>query len=172
MNIIQTSAIWQCSWVYIAVGLVAKGMVRAEGVAVSTVQDNALRNARGIMAVNVAAGDTMTQFNGLGIALSEGVLACTSVKTHQRMQVNPSTEEPLALAVTYIMDGSFVNAGGLVAINQAAGHGNAQANGVAMARGSLGAAIIDYDREKLQTKNLYSALALKYWQLEDVHDSQ
>ena len=143
MNSIRSSAIYQYSWLIIAVGLVAMGIGRAEGVAVNTIEDNALRNARGIVTVNIASGDTMTQFNGLGIALSDGVWTSALVKAHQHMEANSLTEESLALAVTHIRDGSFSNVKGLLAINQASGRGNAQANGVAMALGIEGEALAD-----------------------------
>lgn len=101
----------------------------------STVERNALQDTRGIINVNMAAGDMNLQFNGQAISLSHeirgrGIADLRSVQ-------NIRAERALGgdVSVISVRENAFANAAGLIAMNQASGIANAQANGISISIG-------------------------------------
>ena len=100
----------------------------------SVVDGNALSDARGVIGVNLAAGDFNLQLNATAISLSEArgkglaqINAFQSVGNNQGVAPDVSTIN--------VQGNAFANARGVIKVNQASGIGNAQANGVAIAYG-------------------------------------
>lgn len=99
----------------------------------SMVDGNVLNSANGNIAVNLAAGDENMQLNAASLATSFGSgIAHAGVCGFQLTEKNGSSPDA---AMCTIGGEAFANVSGLIAVNQASGQGNAQANGVAIAIG-------------------------------------
>lgn len=104
----------------------------------SLVQHDVLRQATGLVGLNVSAGDGQQQINAVAIAVNRGGPAFAS---NLALQSRSATLSPPAAydAGAYLASGSLNGASGLISINQASGYGNQQANLTTMAIG-VGAA--------------------------------
>jgi hypothetical protein len=104
----------------------------------SLVQHDVLRQATGLVGLNVSAGDGQQQINAVAIAVNLGGPAFASNLALQSRSATLSA--PAAYdAGAYLASGSLNGASGLISINQASGYGNQQANLTTMAIG-VGAA--------------------------------
>jgi hypothetical protein len=120
------------------------GAVRADdlgNIAQSVIAGNALANAHGVTAVNVAAGDINVQANAAALALNPQGMSGAQVVILQDKTANQATGFDVATA--RIAEHTFANGSGLISINQASGQGNAQANGVAITLGIEGEVIAE-----------------------------
>lgn len=101
----------------------------------STVERNALQDTRGLISVNMAAGDMNLQFNGQAITLSHDIRGrgIADLRSVQNVQA----ERGIAgdVSVVSVRENAFANAAGLIAMNQASGIANAQANGISISIG-------------------------------------
>jgi len=96
---------------------------------------NAFQETRGVINVNMAAGDFNLQFNGTAISLTPTVRG-RGVATLQSIQnIRTNGGSAPGLSTIAIRDNAFANVAGLIAINQSSGVANAQANGVAISVG-------------------------------------
>lgn len=113
-----------------AAGLTVPGYVNQ-----TVVERDAMRNARGVMGVNMAAGDFNIQLNGTAIAVSaeDRAKGIAQVNAVQAIGVNIGTAADVA--VISVEDGAFARAQGILSLNQASGLANAQANAVSIALG-------------------------------------
>lgn len=91
------------------------------------IEGHAFARAGGAIAVNQAAGDTNLQTNLRAIAVGERAQATVHV-----LQAQDDRHDRPTHAQAVIGGRAFEGAGGLVAINQASGSGNAETNAVAM----------------------------------------
>lgn len=104
----------------------------------SVIGDSALRNVTGITAVNQAAGDENLQVNAAAIAATDrGAALATVVAIQQHDRPSDGTAGAF---VAKIEDRAFAGAEGLHQVNQAAGHGNLQANLAVIAVGGVAVA--------------------------------
>ena len=100
----------------------------------SVVDNNALSDARGVIGVNLAAGDFNVQLNATAISLSNARgKGIAGINSFQSVGANQGVAPDVALI--NIHGNAFANARGLIRINQASGIANAQANGIAIAYG-------------------------------------
>lgn len=100
----------------------------------------ALSEARGSIAVNMAAGDFNLQANALGIAIGRnGGIGLTSIRIGQLAHGNQAPEPAASLVA--VRDQAFANAVGVISLNQASGVQNLQANvvGITIGAGPLAA---------------------------------
>lgn len=113
---------------------VAMPMVIAPGISDSVISGTALSGIQGRFAVNMAAGDSNAQTNAAAIAIglsdsAAGAYARVAQQADARQVAMPG------VATASIADRAFVNAVGMVSVNQTSGAGNAQANTVAFGLG-------------------------------------
>ena len=117
--------------------LQAQGPVVMVPVAInhSTVERNALQDTRGVISINMAAGDMNLQFNGQVIALSHEVRGrgLADLRSVQNIQADRGLAGDVS--VISVRENAFANASGLIAMNQASGIANAQANGISISIG-------------------------------------
>lgn len=100
----------------------------------SVIEGNALSNIHGILAVNVAAGDSNAQLNAGALAVGlDGGFATAQVNLQQAVGWVRATAPNLSIAI--IRDHAFANSLGTISVNQTSGVGNTQANGLAIAVG-------------------------------------
>ena len=95
----------------------------------SSISDNALSGANGAIAVNLAAGDSNLQSNAMALAI--GPVANIQIEQHQR--ITSLTASVPDVMVADISGNALSGARGLIAINQASGVGNREANAIAVA---------------------------------------
>ena len=95
----------------------------------SSISDNALSGANGAIAVNLAAGDSNLQSNAMALAI--GPVANIQIEQHQR--ITSLTASAPDVMVADISGNALSGARGLIAINQASGVGNREANAIAVA---------------------------------------
>lgn len=98
------------------------------------ITDQAFRGATGAIAINMAAGDGNLQLNQRALAM--GPTASATALASQLLQDN-AFDAP-GVAVASIDGDALAGAAGLVSINQASGHGNAEANLVTAALAAQG----------------------------------
>ena len=117
--------------------LQAQGPVVMVPVAInhSTVERNALQDTRGVISINMAAGDMNLQFNGQVIAVSHEVRGrgIADLRSVQNIQADRGLAGDVS--VISVRENAFANASGLIAMNQASGIANAQANGISISIG-------------------------------------
>lgn len=102
----------------------------------SVINGQALQGASGAIAVNQAAGDENQQVNAAAIAINPQGLAVAQTSISQSIKNVRGTLPDKAEAR---IDGqAFANASGLIAVNQASGFANMQANSTAIAMGIKG----------------------------------
>ncbi len=101
----------------------------------STIERNALQDTRGVISVNMAAGDMNLQFNGQVIAVSHEVRGrgIADLRSLQNIQADRGLAGDVS--VISVRENAFANATGLIAMNQASGIANAQANGISISIG-------------------------------------
>lgn len=112
---------------------------RAEGpqwINQSLIGEQALSNVRGVIGLNMAAGDNNAQFNGTAISLGgtdgRGVAGVT-IKQALRLDKPASAY----LGGNASIGGSaFAHSSGAISVNQASGAANAQANAIAISIGA------------------------------------
>lgn len=103
---------------------------------ISTISDEVLTGASGLVRVNLTAGDGNVQQNSAAAAHSKGLSsAVVSAQQHTDMVTTDSAQ----LLSAGINDLAFSDAQGIIQVNQSAGVGNAQLNGAAIAVAGLGA---------------------------------
>lgn len=101
----------------------------------STVERNALQETRGVISVNLAAGDFNLQFNGQAIALSHEARGRGIADLRSIQNIQADRRAVSDVSVISVRENAFANAAGLIAINQASGVANAQANGISISIG-------------------------------------
>lgn len=121
--------------------LLAVAGAHADGSLVTVIEDRALRDVRGVAAVNLAAGNFNLQVNEAAVALNEAGLALAGTAGMQRADQQPD-DQP-GVMVARIDDRAFARAAGLIAVNEASGHANAQANLSAITLGIEGVVLAD-----------------------------
>lgn len=96
----------------------------------AVISDDVLTGARGVIGVNIVAGDSNAQINAhaLSISVGQGVHTSSNIKTSQHVNYLEGPDS----AVSLIEGNAFSNASGLISINHASGAGNAQLNDVAI----------------------------------------
>lgn len=99
------------------------------------------RDTQGALAINLTAGDFNLQANSAAIAVSPRGLSLAAVHGGQRI-LNPTAKTP-TLAEAVIDGQAYANATGWIALNQASGTGNAQANAMVIALGISGESLAD-----------------------------
>lgn len=107
----------------------------------SVIGGNVMAGASGALAVNQAAGDMNQQVNAAAIAYNPqgGASAQTGI-----VQSSTNTRGSLPnVAATSIEGSAFANTSGVLAVNQASGFANSQANSTAIAIGINGVVITD-----------------------------
>lgn len=97
---------------------------------ISHIAPNSLNNVDGITTINMAAGSNNAQTNIASIAIGKNAKAINK----SFIQVRPSSTTGISSAT--INRNTLHNAQGIIAINQAAGSGNAQLNDIAIAFGN------------------------------------
>lgn len=118
----------------IAANVSAETPLAAEQYEYSTqavIGDFALEGSRGIIGVNIVAGDSNAQLNAraLAVSIGQGLSATAQIKASQHVGLPGGG---LYSAVSLIEGNAFSNASGLISINHASGSGNAQLNDVAI----------------------------------------
>ncbi len=102
----------------------------------SQIEDLALSNARGVIGVNLSAGDSNAQINARALAASAG-LGIASASTHTQQQVRLASQVPDS-AISQIEGQAFSNSRGLISVNHVSGSGNAQVNALAISVAAAG----------------------------------
>lgn len=116
--------------------------IAAPYVAQSIVAGDALHDADGVITLNLATGDANLQVNAVAIALNLGSnVGIASVSGFQLGGERPNAVSQAT--VVRIESRAFVNATGLILVNQASGQANVQANTVAIALGIDGEALTE-----------------------------
>ncbi len=105
----------------------------------SQIEDLALSNARGVIGVNLSAGDSNAQINARALAASAG-LGIASASTHTQQQVRLASQVPDS-AISQIEGQAFSNSRGLISVNHVSGSGNAQVNALAISVAAAGLAV-------------------------------
>lgn len=106
----------------------------------SRAQGNVAAGSQGIMAINLAAGDSNAQLNASALAISTG-LGVQSLQLRQR--INFSAIDQAQDSISTIGESAFSNTQGALSVNQVSGVGNAQINAISIGIGLEGAAISD-----------------------------
>lgn len=117
----------------------------AEPVGYSTqavISDFALGGSRGVIGVNVVAGDSNAQLNARALAVSvgQGVSATARIKASQHVGLPGGGPDS---ATSLIGGNAFLNATGLISVNHASGVGNAQINDFAIGVAVGGVAVTE-----------------------------
>jgi hypothetical protein len=102
---------------------------------VNAIDGQALQGARGVISVNLAAGDLNAQFNGQAISITHEARGRGMADLRSVQNIQAERAPGGDLSVISVRENAFANAIGLIAMNQASGVGNAQANGVAISIG-------------------------------------
>lgn len=114
---------------------------------ISHITDNAAINTKGLVRVNITAGDGNVQQNSAAMAESSGVSSAT-IDANQYSDM--ITSDQAQILSTGINGAAFSGAQGVVQVNNSAGAGNMQFNGAAMAIGDMGAfTFIELNDEQL-----------------------
>jgi hypothetical protein len=102
----------------------------------SLIDGSALSSVHGAVAVNQAAGDFNQQSNAAAIAISAIEVSPAGIQIRQRTQANEAGAPGIDEA--HITGRAFANTSGWIAINQASGASNAQANNLVIGVGIRG----------------------------------
>lgn len=105
----------------------------------TVMQGDTLMNVSGAVGVNMASGDSNQQSNSGAIALGGSAHAQNLIMQKSSIADGFTPDK----ASTTIQGQAFSNATGWMAVNQAAGQGNAQINGMAIAVGTAGRTLTD-----------------------------
>lgn len=106
----------------------------------SQIHGNVAGSGQGIMAINLAAGDSNAQLNASALAISVG----QGVQSMQlRQNINFSAIDQAQDSISTISENAFTNAQGALSVNQVSGVGNAQINAISIGVGLEGAVISD-----------------------------
>ncbi|MEW6740381.1 MAG: hypothetical protein AB1325_10830 [Nitrospirota bacterium] len=100
----------------------------------TNISGNALSDSRGIIGVNMAAGDENAQVNARAIVIGEGVPVLSDLNIQQRIHNKLTLGSP-SYNLDYIGGDAFAGSAGIISINQTAGSGTAQANLVSIGIG-------------------------------------
>jgi len=103
----------------------------------TNISGNALSDSRGIIGVNMAAGDENVQVNARAIVIGEGVPVLSDLNIQQRIHNKLTLGSP-SYNLDYIGGDAFAGSTGIISINQTAGSGTAQANLVSIGIGGAG----------------------------------
>lgn len=97
----------------------------------AVISDFALEGSRGVIGVNVVAGDSNAQLNARALAVSvgQGLSATAQIKASQFVGLPDNSPDS---ATSLIGGSAFSNASGLISVNHASGVGNAQINDIAI----------------------------------------
>lgn len=96
----------------------------------SQIEDGALSHTRGVIGVNLSAGDSNAQINARALSISTGQGAASAInQAQQNVTLTVPTSD---IAVSRIRGQALANATGLLSVNQASGAGNAQINAIAI----------------------------------------
>lgn len=107
----------------------------------SVIRDNVMVGASGAMAVNQAAGDMNQQANAAAVAYNpQGAASAQTGMLQGSRNIRGSLPD---VAATCIEGRAFANTSGVLAVNQASGFANSQANSTAIAMGIKGEVIAD-----------------------------
>ena len=106
----------------------------------TVMQGDTLMNVSGAVGVNMASGDSNQQSNSGAIALGSSNAHAQNLIMQKSSIADGFTPDK---ASTTIQGQAFSNATGWMAVNQAAGRGNAQINGMAIAVGAAGRTLTD-----------------------------
>ncbi|GGK84522.1 hypothetical protein [Amphritea balenae] len=95
----------------------------------AVISDFVLEGSRGIIGVNIVAGDSNAQLNAraLAVSIGQGLGATARIKASQHVGLSGGEVDS---AVSLIEGNAFSNASGLISINHASGSGNAQLNDI------------------------------------------
>jgi len=124
----------------------------------AVISDFALEGGRGVIGVNVVAGDSNAQLNARALAVSvgQGVHASALIKASQHVDFLGGGPDS---AVSLIGGNAFSNASGLISINHASGAGNAQLNDVAIGIAIGGVALTESELDLTVTGQPVSQLS-------------
>lgn len=95
------------------------------GGSVNLIGDGALSHSDGVMALNLSAGAGNAQANLAAFGVADGALALGAASTQRSAS---AYQRARGMAVSEIGAGAFSGGDGLLALNQAAGDANTQAN--------------------------------------------
>lgn len=101
----------------------------------SSIDGEVAGNARGIIAVNQAAGDSNLQVNEAAVAIGDQAASASAGISQHLHHYSGNLPD---VAVARIGQHAFGNAVGIIAVNQASGVANAQSNSVVVAMGING----------------------------------
>lgn len=124
----------------------------------TVIGDSVLEGSRGVVGVNMAAGDSNVQLNAkaLAVGVGQGASAIARVRTSQHVDYSGYGPDS---AVTSIDGTAFSNSAGMISINQVSGVGNAQTNDVAIAFALGGVAVAESELGLTVTGQPISPLA-------------
>ncbi len=108
---------------------------------INTIDTGAFSGASGLTNVNINAGDFNLQSNSTVISYNPNGLSLAENVTIQNIP-NTSINIPM-FSAAYIGDNAFSGISGIIAINQASGLANSQANQIAIGFGVQGATVTD-----------------------------
>ncbi|MCV6612633.1 MAG: hypothetical protein OIF55_17890 [Amphritea sp.] len=122
----------------------------------AVISDFALEGSRGVIGVNVVAGDSNAQLNARALAVSvgQGVSATAQIKASQRVGLPNGGPDS---ATSLIGGNAFSNASGLISVNHASGAGNAQINDIAIGIAVGGVALTESELDLTVTGQPVSA---------------
>lgn len=108
----------------------------------AVIGDFVLEGSRGVIGINIAAGDSNAQLNARALAVSvgQGVSASSQIKVLQHVSLLGGGPDS---AVSLIEGNAFSNATGLISVNHVSGAGNAQLNDVAIGIAIGGVAVTE-----------------------------
>lgn len=105
----------------------------------SQIQGIALSNTRGVVGVNLSAGDSNDQINVRALSLSTGP-GVSSARNQTQQHVHLISESPNS-TISKIEGKAFSNSRGLISVNLVSGAGNAQTNAIAISLSTNGVAV-------------------------------
>jgi len=111
---------------------------------------------QGLVAINLAAGDSNAQLNASALAISVG----QGIQEMQlRQNINFSAIDQAQDSISTINENAFANVQGALSVNQVSGVGNAQINAISIGIGLDGAAVTDTQLAATTSGQSISALA-------------
>ncbi len=105
----------------------------------SQIEDNALSHTRGIIGVNLSAGDSNAQINARALSYSTDQSIASAInQTHQNVTLQIPASD---IAISHIRGHVLSDAKGLLSVNQVSGAGNAQVNAIAISLSASAVAV-------------------------------
>jgi len=102
----------------------------------TAISDRAFSNGMGVFSINQASGLGNVQANGLAIGVGKGPQPLSDMELSQSVTVHGGVKHKLGQAKgqreAVVGDQTFSGTRGIVQLNQAAGSGNATANGFSL----------------------------------------